>query len=491
MKFGLKQHNIDDIVSVLEQYPKIDKAYIFGSRAKGNYRPDSDIDISIKGHDITYIDIINLSVKIDDLNIGLSVDIVNYNSIKEPALKEHIDRVGIEFYSRWKEYRFSELLIDESISYGIVQPGTHTEIDSVPIIRVNNIKNGKIITDEIMKVSSSIEEKYLRTRLVGGELLITVVGSIGECAIVPENLKGWNVARAVSVARIKKDFNVNYIKYAIKTDDLIFQMYGNTNDTVQPTLNLSLLKELKFTLPSLSEQTAIATILISLDDKIDLLHRQNKTLEQLAETLFRQWFAEEAEESWEVGKVGDIIKIQSGYAFKSTSFTELGKYKLITIKAVQDGYMELINADKIEDLPERMPTYCILQTGDILLSLTGNVGRCCLVETNDLLLNQRVAKLQPINERDRAFSYFLFRQPKIRQLLKELGKGTAQPNLSPIETSNIELVIPSEKKLSEFSDIANTWLKKLLINKKSIHILTTFRDLLLPKLISGEVRVDM
>jgi len=108
-----------------------------------------------------------------------------------------------------------------------------------------------------------------------------------------------------------------------------------------------------------------------------------------------------------------------------------------------------------------------------------------------LLLNQRVAKLEPMKERDRAYTYFLFRLPQIKQLLEEMGKGTAQSNLSPIETSNMELIIPDESRLEEFSAIATPWLNKLLFNKKSIQTLTQLRDSLLPKLMSGEVSVDI
>ena len=246
---------------------------------------------------------------------------------------------------------------------------------------------------------------------------------------------------------------------------------------------------LKYPKPLIDEQTKISKIAFSIDLKIDLLHRQNATLEKMAETLFRQWFVEEAKEEWKNGKVSDLIKILSGYAFKSSSFVESGKYRLITIKGVQDGYLELNNADKIEEVPDRMPDFCKLEIGDIILSLTGNVGRCCLVDTTDLLLNQRVAKLHPIYERDRAYTYFLFRQPQIKQLLEEMGKGTAQPNLSPIETSNMELIIPDEEKLIEFSVMATPLLNKMLFNKKSIQTLTALRDTLLPKLMSGEVRV--
>ena len=152
--------------------------------------------------------------------------------------------------SEWKEISFYKILGNENISYGIVQPGSHTEEEgSVPIIRVQNIKNGRIEISDIKKVAKTIEEKYKKTRLIGGELLITVVGSIGECAIVPKILRGWNVARAVSVARIKEGYNTDFIKYLFSTEDLKFQMYGNTNDTVQATLNLKELKNLKLLLP--------------------------------------------------------------------------------------------------------------------------------------------------------------------------------------------------------------------------------------------------
>ena len=78
-----------------------------------------------------------------------------------------------ESMSGWQEYQFADVLVDGNISSGIVQPGFHTEIDSVPIVRVNNIKDGKIKIEDVLKVSSEIEQKYQRTRLEGGELLLT------------------------------------------------------------------------------------------------------------------------------------------------------------------------------------------------------------------------------------------------------------------------------------------------------------------------------
>ena len=245
-----------------------------------------------------------------------------------------------------------------------------------------------------------------------------------------------------------------------------------------------------FSLPPLPEQKAIAEVLSSLDDKIDLLQKQNQTLENIAQTLFRKYFIQNKKKDWEIGKVSQLVKILSGGAFKSSSFVENGKYRLITIKNVQDGYLDLANTDYLEKIPEKIPKYCLLSKGDMLLSLTGNVGRCCLVTTDDLLLNQRVAKLEAKEKRDWVFTYIFFRQPLIQKMLKDMSKGTAQANLSLIETADIKIQIPPEKLLKLFSEIATPFLKKVLKNKTQIQTLEKLRNSLLPKLISGKIRVN-
>ncbi len=286
-----------------------------------------------------------------------------------------------------------------------------------------------------------------------------------------------------------KDFKNSFPKfiyYFLKSFD--FSQF-NAGSAV-PTLNRNHIHELNVKVPTLPEQKLIAETLSSLDDKIDLLHRQNKTLEQLAETLFRQWFIEEAEESWEGGTINSLIEIQSGFAFKSTDFVEQGKYKLVTIKNVQDGYLDLSSTNFINEIPKRMPEYCLLQQGDILLSLTGNVGRCCLITEENLFLNQRVAKLRAKNNRDWGFTYIMFRQTTMRRMLEELAKGTAQANLSPIETGKMEIQIPPKELLQKYSLEATPLLEKVLKNKNQINTLTKLRDTLLPKLMSGEIRLN-
>lgn len=368
---------------------------------------------------------------------------------------------------------------------------------ALPVIKIKNVANGDVNFNYVVyhKFDSSLE-KFVLSK---GDVLIAmtgnhphaetqVVGDVSKYKLPEKALLNQRVGKLVP----KGKTDLNFIYYLFKSEDVRFNLANKSSGSAnQANISKGDILGLEVKLPNPTEQATISSILTSIDDKIDLLHRQNTTLEKMAETLFRQWFVEETKEDWPTGKVSDLIKILSGFAFKSSSFVESGKYRLITIKGVQDGYLELNNADRIEELPDRLPEFCKLEIGDILLSLTGNVGRCCLVDTKDLLLNQRVAKLEPIKERDRAYTYFLFRQPQIKQLLEEMGKGTAQSNLSPIETSNMELIIPNEYYLEQFSMIATPLLNKLLFNKKSIQTLTQLRDSLLHKLMNGEVSVDI
>lgn len=484
MKFGLDDKTIKAIHQIFQDDWKIDSVVIFGSRAKGNYREDSDIDLAVKGRDVSFNDILSLHSKLNDLNLPYEIDLIDYSAIKDEEIIKHIDRVGIEFYERWKKYKFSELLKDGSISYGVVQPGSHTEMNAVPIIRVNNIKNGHIEIDDIMKVSSFIEEKYLRTRLIGGELLITVVGSIGECAIVPTNLKGWNVARAVSVARIKDDFNKRYIKYAFKTEEIKFQMYGNTNDTVQPTLNLSSLKNLIFTLPPYKEQTAIASIMSSLDDKIDLLQRQNKTLEQLAETLFRQWFVEEASRDREVKNLIEIADYVNGLPLQKYPSNGIDFLPVIKIRELKEGISE--NTDKCR---KSIPKQYIIQDGDVLFSWSGSLEVEIWPE-GEGALNQHLFKVSS----DKYPKWFYYLATKIHlSTFKQIAesKTTTMGHIQREHLKQALIAIPDKELFQQYDKTLAPLIGKKIKNNTQIRTLTQLRDALLPKLMSGEVRVKI
>ena len=293
-----------------------------------------------------------------------------------------------------------------------------------------------------------------------------------------------------------------FVYYSLKNDYTTLASLANGG--AQQNLNAQIIKDYVLKMPSLADQRRIASILSSLDRKIEFNNKINADLEEMAQAIFKNWFVDfepfkdgkfvDSElgmipEGWRVGTIGDIVEFQNGFAFSSKDFSENGEYKIITIKSVQDGCLVTEGSSKVTEYPTKMPAYCKLQSGDILLSLTGNVGRCCLVTETNLLLNQRVAKIKAKECYDNSFSYALFRLKETKELLISISRGTAQANLSPVEASKLPMVIPSEDARKKFSMISGSIMDKIT----SIHIenrtLSTLRDTLLPRLMSGELEV--
>jgi len=316
-----------------------------------------------------------------------------------------------------------------------------------------------------------------------GEVLISVRAPVGDI-----NIANQDICIGRGLASINSLFNQNeFLFYCLKysKNDLLASETG----TVFGSINKDTLNNFPILLPPLPEQKAIAEVLSSIDDKIDLLYRQNKTLEEMAMTLFRKWFIEDAKEDWEEVKLGEYFDLLGGFPFKSKDYSNFGKYKIITIKNVQDGYLDISNSQTIENLPQGIKPYQILEIGDILISLTGNVGRICIVDANNCLLNQRVAKIVPKNSGWKHFAYFYFKRAEITQLLTNLAKGSAQLNLSPIETLKLTDTFPSSEIIEKFDKIVQPIFEKILTNKQQIRRLEQLRDTLLSKLMSGEVRI--
>lgn len=332
----------------------------------------------------------------------------------------------------------------------------------------------------------------------------------GECAIIGRQgaycgnvryFKGeaYMTEHAV-VCQANEKANTYYLSALLST----MHLERLSGQSAQPGLAVGTLSVQEINLPSLEAQRSIASILSSLDRKIELNNKINADLEEMAQSIFKNWFVDfepfkdgkfvDSElgmipEGWKVGTIGDIVEFQNGFTFSSKDFSENGEYKIITIKSVQDGCLVTEGSSKVTEYPTKMPAYCKLQSGDILLSLTGNVGRCCLVTETNLLLNQRVAKIKAKECYDNSFSYALFRLKETKELLISISRGTAQANLSPVEASKLPMVIPSEDARKSFSMISDSIMNKII----SIHIensrISLLRDTLLPRLMSGELEV--
>ena len=352
--------------------------------------------------------------------------------------------------------------------------------------------NGKIDVTTFAFINEETHNKLKRSQLEKNDILYSMAGIyLGKSGFVTDEILPANTNQALAIIKVDNTKAVpKFIHFALQQKSVIEYVNTISGQSAQPNINMEEIGSIEVLLPPLHEQELIVEILSSLDDKIDLLHQNSKTLDQLAEALFRQWFIEDSEANCKPGRIKDICKLPSGFSFKSNSFIEKGIYKIITIKNVQDGYLDLNNTATINIIPSNLPSHCKLKMGDILLSLTGNVGRVCRVTEENLLLNQRVSKVTPLSKEVYEFCLVLFSSNKFRTNLEELARGTAQSNLSPIETLEVEINVPKSEILLQFHNLTKELFEKHLKNNLQIQQLEAVRGSLLPKLMSGAVRVE-
>jgi len=339
-------------------------------------------------------------------------------------------------------------------------------------------------------ISKERDELLRKGKLNRNDIVMTTRGTIGNVAIFGEDLPYdcMRINSGMVILRSKPEYDRTYLYTLIKSDSFNAQLKNTSSGSAQPQLPIKDLKEIEFEIPNLPTQKKIAEILSAYDSKIENNNKIIKNLEATARAIFDEWFVNfrfpghekvkmvesemgEIPSGWSVGKIKDLIRVESGFPFSSSVFSDTGKYKLVTIRNVQDGLFVTDCDNLIADLLNKLPKHCLLHSGDILLSLTGNVGRICLVNGENYVLNQRVSILIPVNERDRAYTYFLFRRNDFQNLLISISKGTAQLNLSPVETKELEAIIPNTSTLQKYSEIVTPIYKKIVeINSENVNL---------------------
>jgi len=340
---------------------------------------------------------------------------------------------------------------------------THLYDGPYPFIQTSDVKNaGLYITEytQTYSMAGLAQSKLWKA----GTLCITIAANIADTAILsfdacfPDSIIGFIPDPNKSDAR--------YIKYLF---DAVLQKrfkkfsQGATQD------NLSQGKLLSIKLPlaeDVNDQREIADKIAAYDNLIDINRRRIQLLEESARLLFREWFVyfhfpghekmkivEGIPEGWKKEKINTLVSLLGGHAFKGTSYQQEGKYGIVTIKNVQQGSFIPQCTDYLDDTPNAMRKHCFLSNGDILMSLTGNVGRVCLVYGENFLLNQRVAKIESKNKLPKSYIYWMFDSPTMQKRIENLSYGSAQQNLSPIKLGEQKVILPPDPLLESFDEI--------------------------------------
>ncbi len=373
--------------------------------------------------------------------------------------------------------------------------------NGIPFITISNIDSSNHID---FKNTLFVPEEYYENldnirKPIINDILYSVVGSFGKAVLVKENKK-FVFQRHIAILRPNPDIvNPSYLYYIMSSKSFYNKADVVAIGAAQRTISLTSLRNLKINLPTIDIQNRIAEILSRYDTLIENYQKQIKLLEESALRLYKEWFVDlrfpgyentkivdGVPEGWKKKRINEFASILSGYAFKSSTFEENGYYNIVTIKNVQNGFFEGKRLNHIRKLPPGMPQHCLLNTGDLLLSLTGNIGRVCMVIGKNNLLNQRVAKIE---SKYPAFVYCLFRSNSMFTAINNLGNGAAQQNVSPIRIGELEIIFANDEIISNFEKITSNIRKQILLLHSKINLLSEARDRLLPKLMSGEIEV--
>ena len=327
-------------------------------------------------------------------------------------------------------------------------------------------------------------------------------GGCGDVKLTKEDCFLTNLS--ISVELDKGICNAKWFYYNHLLNNLSFLNSGSA----QPQITIDSLSKYLIRIPPIIIQRKIAGILSALDSKIENNNKINANLEAQAEALFKSWFVDftpfkdqpfvDSElgpipQGWKVGKLGDYCEVKSGYAFKSSWWTNKG-YKIIKIKNISE------NGDiNLNDCSCVLPENCdkaknfIANTGDIVIAMTGaTIGKFNIIPKNDekFYINQRVGKFflgeKPIEKVP--YIYCFLKQENISTQIIQKGQGSAQPNISGADIESIPMLTPMSIIL-KYNKMCQPLFEKILSNRLESKKLSALRDTLLPKLMSGEIKL--
>lgn len=386
---------------------------------------------------------------------------------------------GLNVPSNWQVVSLDQVKADEkkaliSGPFGSNISAKYFTPTGVPVIRGNNLSLDVFtkFKDTGFVFVSDEKAEELGTWAQVDDIIFTVVGTLGQIGLISQKQNYTRYIISNKQIRLRLDqgkVTPHFVYYWLASDlmqEIIEQR--NTGSSV-PLINLGVVKSLLMPLPLLPEQKAIASVLSSLDDKIDLLHRQNKTLEAMAETLFRQWFVEEAKEDWGVRSLGDVVKIAYGKNLSTSKLLETGY-------PVFGGNGQIGFYDRFLYAESQVLVSCRGEaSGKVNISLPNS-----FITNNSLVLERK--------ENGITFEYL-----KFYALAYDFGlhvSGSAQPQITIDGLFNAEFKWPPLQMVDTFTEVVRPIEDKRLTNYLQIQTLEQLRDTLLPKLMSGEVRVQ-
>ena len=473
-----KKHLIDLDKKQLALLDKIIKRHIpnktvwvYGSRVTWKASEISDLDLVV--FDCGSAEIADLKEELEESDLLISVDVMDWENIPD-NFKKNISKKYVVLQEKlnldgWLEVKLGD--VAEVTMGQSPKSDTYNQTGSGLPFYQGVVDFGDRCVAPRVYCSSPIKI------IESGDILLSVRAPVGKINFTKEKC---SIGRGNAGIRHKNGMQ-DFLFYILRNSE--HELQKNSSGSVFASINKHDIESLKFICPPLPEQKAIAEVLSSLDDNIDLLHRQNKTLEDMAQTLFRQWVIEEADESWEEVSLDEIAEYLNGLACqKHPPENEIDKLPVLKIKELRNGISESsdYSTSKVDEK-------YIVNLGDVIFSWSGSLmikiwyGQKCV-------LNQHLFKIT--SEKYPKWFYYFWTKHHLDKFIGIAdSKATTMGHIKRSDISGSMALIPTNNILEKMDRKIAPLFEKILLTNKQISPLENLRDTLLPKLMRGDIRV--
>jgi type I restriction enzyme S subunit len=412
----------------------------------------------------------------------------------------------------WPEVTLEDVAAD--VTVGFVGPMAHEYVESgIPFLRSLNVEPFRINTNDLKYIGPSFHQKIRKSALTPGDVVIVRTGKPGACAVVPEWLPDANCSDLV-VVRPGPTVSSRYLSYVVNSV-ASHHVEAFTVGAVQQHFNVGAARKIRFRLPPPLEQDRIVALLGALDDKIELNRRMNETLEAMARAIFQDWFvafgptrakmegrppylapdlwslfpdrldADGKPEGWEnetLARVADL----NPESWSSRTMPSAIEY--LDLAGCKRGEIQELQTLAREAAPSRAQR--VLRPGDTVVGTVRPGNRSfALIGRDGITGSTGFAVLRPKHAGYREFLYLAATADDAIAFLAHRADGAAYPAVRPDVVVGVPIVWASHSVLLAFSGLVAPLIDRTIANRAEAQTLAATRDLLLPRLMSGELRV--
>jgi len=391
--------------------------------------------------------------------------------------------------SEWKEYKLGEIADVQTGPFGSQLHMSDYQNEGTPIITVEHLGDNRILHQNLPLVGDEDRNRLSKYVLNEGDIVFSRVGSVDRRAYVSANENGWMFSGRCLRVRPSQQVDSKYLSYYFGLEDFKETIRRIAVGATMPSINTSILSNVIIQLPPLDEQKQIASILSSLDEKIDLLNRENVTLEAMAETLFRQWFIEEAKEDWEEGTVSTFAEhYKESVNPQKLPATVFYHYSIPAFDNGKRPIQEL--GEEIQSNKYVIPQACILfsklnpHKDKRIWLMLDNIPQNAICST----------EFQIIKPKGIEYLYFLYGWLNNNENYEEIASGVggtsgSHQRIDPKSIFTFVCPYVDSVLIQKYNKVVEPMFYKQRENQKQIASLTEQRDILLPKLMSNEIAI--